>query len=93
MKGRDKKRGRSKFVPKGSVKSKLEQLDVRPSKMRGQNFIIYPEVVKGIVDFGDPKPGEKLLEIGPGLGALTEQLIVHGPLTVIEIEERFCNDL
>lgn len=75
------------------AKDVLRDLDVRPSKGRGQNFVIDSSVVRSIVDFGNPQPGEKLVEIGPGLGALTAELYGRGELTVIEIEERFCEEL
>ena len=75
------------------AKDSLRQLRVRPSRERGQNFLIDPAVISTIVDFGNPLAGQALVEIGPGLGALTEQLHRIGPLTVIEIEDRFCQDL
>lgn len=75
------------------VKEKLQQVRVRPKKERGQNFLISPSVISEIVSFGDPAPEEKLVEIGPGLGALTGALAVISPLTVIEIELQFCRDL
>lgn len=65
-------------------------LSVTPSKERGQNFIINPFVVEKIVQFGAPQPNEKLVEIGPGLGALTSALVGVAPLTIVEIEPRFC---
>ena len=75
------------------AKDQLRHLNVRPSKSRGQNFIIDPEVIQAIVDFGAPRPEESILEIGPGLGALTKVLRAVAPLTVIEIEQRFCDEL
>lgn len=75
------------------IKDKLKELDHLPKKSRGQNFLIDQSVIKDIVAFGDPKKGEKLVEIGPGLGALTQELVPFGNLTVIEIEDKFCNEL
>ena len=75
------------------VKSKLKQLEVRPSKERGQNFVVSDEVISGILEFGAPQPNENLIEIGPGLGALTEGLFAVAPLKVIEIESKFCVEL
>ncbi len=76
------------------AKDQLRDLGVAPSKQRGQNFIIEPTVLTQIVEFGAPQRGEQLVEIGPGLGALTERLLAVDPaLTVIEIEEQFCRDL
>lgn len=44
-------------------------------------------IIDGIVDAIDPKPGEALVEIGPGLGAMTDPLVARsGKLTVIELD-------
>lgn len=86
--------GRGDEFPMRRVKQSLRELNVRPSKQRGQNFLIEPAVLDTIIDFGAPAKGESLVEIGPGLGALTERLAGFGlPLTVIEIERSFCADL
>lgn len=76
-----------------SVKRSLNQLGLKPSKQRGQNFCVDESVIANIVEFGKPQPGENLLEIGPGLGALTEALSRYGRLTLIEIEPKFCREL
>ena len=75
------------------AKDKLKHLDVRPTRSRGQSFLIDQTFIQAILDFGQPKSGENLLEIGPGLGALTERLLEKGSLKVVEIEEKFCHDL
>lgn len=75
------------------AKDSLSRVSVRPSKERGQNFLIDPDVINRIIAFGAPTAGETTIEIGPGLGALTKELIKVGPLTVIEIEEKFCQEL
>jgi 16S rRNA (adenine1518-N6/adenine1519-N6)-dimethyltransferase len=79
--------------PPRRVKDTLSDLAINPSKARGQNFLIAPGALAAIVEFGKPRADESLLEIGPGLGALTSELIRVAPLTVIEIEERFCDEL
>lgn len=75
------------------AKDELNLLDLHPSKGRGQNFLINPEVIDQILNFGAPQSSENLLEIGPGLGALTEVLQKMGSLKVIEIEGKFCDHL
>lgn len=75
------------------AKDRLRDLDVRPSKERGQNFIVDSEVLHSIVHFGNPAPQDRIVEIGPGLGALTKELSGFANLTLIEIEEKFCQDL
>lgn len=56
-------------------------------KRFGQNFLADPHYVARIVDAIDPRPGDNLVEIGPGLAALTRLLIERaGHLTAIEID-------
>lgn len=56
-------------------------------KRFGQHFLADESVTEAIVDAIDPKPGEPLVEIGPGLGALTNPLLARcGRLTVIELD-------
>jgi 16S rRNA (adenine1518-N6/adenine1519-N6)-dimethyltransferase len=53
----------------------------------GQNFLADPHYIARIIAAVDPRPGENLVEIGPGLGALTEGLIeCAGHITAIEID-------
>jgi 16S rRNA (adenine1518-N6/adenine1519-N6)-dimethyltransferase len=53
----------------------------------GQNFLHDPQVIERIVRSIDPRPEDTLVEIGPGLGALTGPLLARcGRLTVIEID-------
>jgi 16S rRNA (adenine1518-N6/adenine1519-N6)-dimethyltransferase len=59
----------------------------RARKRFGQNFLRNPNTIRRIVAAIGPKPGEHLVEIGPGLGALTEPLIeAAGHLTAIELD-------
>ncbi len=56
----------------------------RKQKMLGQNFLIDSNISKRIVDSAEISEGEKVLEIGPGRGALTELLSSKGNLVAIE---------
>ncbi|MCB9029694.1 MAG: ribosomal RNA small subunit methyltransferase A [Deltaproteobacteria bacterium] len=76
-----------------SVKSDLVRLGVKPSKERGQNFLIDSGVVEEIIRFGHPTQEDTIVEIGPGLGALTKELSNFPKLTLIEIESSFCLEL
>jgi 16S rRNA (adenine1518-N6/adenine1519-N6)-dimethyltransferase len=59
----------------------------RHKKQLGQHFLSSPGVVEKILRAIDPKPGEFIVEIGPGAGALTFPLLrAHGALTVIEFD-------
>jgi 16S rRNA (adenine1518-N6/adenine1519-N6)-dimethyltransferase len=53
----------------------------------GQHFLVDNGILGAIVDAIDPMPGQALVEIGPGLGALTDPLVARcGKLTVIELD-------
>lgn len=75
------------------VKDTLRRLDVRPTKTRGQNFVIDPSVSRSIVEFAAIPADAHVVEIGPGLGSLTEALPAVRALTLIEVEPRFCEEL
>ena len=56
-------------------------------KRFGQHFLTDPAVIAAIVEAIDPRPGEALVEIGPGFGALTDPLVARlGHLTVVELD-------
>ena len=56
-------------------------------KRFGQHFLTDGAIIDRIVDTIDPKPGEVLIEIGPGLGAMTDPLVARsGRLMVIELD-------
>jgi len=58
-----------------------------PRKRFGQHFLSDSAVIEAIVAAIDPKPGQALVEIGPGLGAMTDPLVARcGRLTVIELD-------
>ncbi|MEP6740032.1 MAG: 16S rRNA (adenine(1518)-N(6)/adenine(1519)-N(6))-dimethyltransferase RsmA [Caldimonas sp.] len=59
----------------------------RARKRFGQHFLVDGSVIDRIVDGIDPRPGQALIEIGPGRGALTFALLERTPaLTVIELD-------
>jgi 16S rRNA (adenine1518-N6/adenine1519-N6)-dimethyltransferase len=56
-------------------------------KRFGQHFLVDSAVLDAIVRAIDPRPGQAIVEIGPGLGALTQPLVERcGRLTVIELD-------
>ena len=58
-----------------------------PRKRFGQHFLSDPAIIDGIVRAIDPRPGQAMVEIGPGLAALTQPLVERlGQLTVIELD-------
>ncbi|HTP98107.1 MAG TPA: 16S rRNA (adenine(1518)-N(6)/adenine(1519)-N(6))-dimethyltransferase RsmA [Casimicrobiaceae bacterium] len=59
----------------------------RARKRFGQNFLADPHFVRRIVDAVDPVPGDNIVEIGPGLAALTAELVARaGHIAAIEID-------
>lgn len=59
----------------------------RARKRFGQHFLADASVVEAIVECIAPRPGEALVEIGPGLGALTAPLLARcGALSAIELD-------
>ena len=62
-----------------------------PRKRFGQHFLTDTALIDAIIDLIDPQPGDTLVEIGPGLGAMTLPLLARMregslPLTVIELD-------
>jgi 16S rRNA (adenine1518-N6/adenine1519-N6)-dimethyltransferase len=56
-------------------------------KRFGQHFLTDAAVIEAIVAAIDPRPGEALVEIGPGLGAMTDPLVARsGRLAVVELD-------
>lgn len=58
-----------------------------PRKRFGQHFLADAAVIDAIVGLIDPRPGQALVEIGPGLGAMTDPLVARCErLTVVELD-------
>ena len=57
------------------VKKILAQIGVSPTKSKGQNFLVDDTVAEREVEYLQIRQGETVLEVGPGLGVLTERLV------------------
>lgn len=66
-------------------RSVLRRQGIRPTRSMGQNFLIEPEVVAAIVDVAQAGAGDNVVEVGPGLGILTRELLTRGS-NVLAIE-------
>lgn len=65
----------------------LAAAGLRPRKRWGQHFLCDPDVARRIVETALPEPGATVLEIGPGLGALTDELAARAAwLYLIEVD-------
>ncbi len=63
-------------------------------KRLGQNFLIDPNILRKIAAAIDPRPEEEIIEIGPGRGALTEELLKAGAIVhAIELDDDLIEDL
>ncbi len=66
----------------------LAQVGVRPRKSRGQNFLVQTAVAERIVAAAAIEPHDAVIEIGPGLGILTDRIAARpcASLTLIELD-------
>ena len=66
-----------------------KRFDIKMSKKLGQNFLIKRGIVDEIVHAAELTPGEHVLEVGPGIGTLTQGLAQSGAdVTAIELDRR-----
>jgi 16S rRNA (adenine1518-N6/adenine1519-N6)-dimethyltransferase len=76
------------------IRALAAQLDVRPAKSLGQNFVIDANVCRKIVRLAGVRPEDVALEIGPGLGSLTLALLDEAAQVIaIEIDDRLATQL
>lgn len=60
----------------------------------GQHFLHDPQIIEQILSVANPTAGERILEIGPGRGALTYPLLLSGArVTAVEVDEKLANAL
>ena len=66
----------------------------RTKKRLGQNFLIDGEVIQDIIDYANISPEDTVLEIGPGVGFVTEQLIKYAKKVIaVELDEEAVKEL
>lgn len=59
------------------VRAQLAALGVRPNRTLGQNFLIDRNILNILIGLGDLGAGDAVLEVGPGLGVLTRELLAR----------------
>ena len=71
-------------------RSSLTSIGVRPTKSRGQNFLVQAAIANRIVDAARLASTDSVIEIGPGLGILSERIAAHSiaRFTLVELEPR-----
>lgn len=82
----------------GIIVSKMNYFDraryFRTKKRLGQNFLIDGEVIQDIISFANIQPEDTVVEIGPGVGFVTEQLVKYAKkVIVIELDEEAIAEL
>ncbi len=66
----------------------------RTKKRLGQNFLVNPDVIADIIDFAKITKDDVVLEIGPGVGFVTEQLVKHAKKVIaVELDEEAIKEL
>jgi 16S rRNA (adenine1518-N6/adenine1519-N6)-dimethyltransferase len=77
------------IADKGVTKHILRAFDLHASRRLGQNFLISPGVVRAVVEAAAIERGDHVLEIGPGIGTLTQGLLEAGAhVTAVELDKK-----
>ncbi len=70
-----------------TTRSLLQSLQHAPRKLLGQNFLVDSNIVRKSIAMADLQAGETVVEIGPGLGTLTQELLASGvKLHAVELD-------
>ena len=76
-------------MKKAELSALMDSLGIAPSKKLGQNFLIDDNFLDSIIRIADIKPDDKVIEVGPGFGALTERLLKTGAsVAAIEFDRK-----
>lgn len=72
----------------------IPQSSTRPIKSLGQNFLVDPWIIHSIITAISPQPEQEIIEIGPGHGAITNDLLANcSKLLAIEIDYNLASNL
>ena len=76
-------------IQPGEIRRLLTSIGVAPYKGWGQHFLADPGVPRRMVEIAGIEPGDAVIEVGPGLGILTEALLRAGAeVTAVEVDPR-----
>jgi 16S rRNA (adenine1518-N6/adenine1519-N6)-dimethyltransferase len=82
-------RGPRRTLTPSSLRSLAERHAIRPRKSLGQHFLIEPNLARRIAELAGPGPGDRVVEVGPGLGSLTVALALTGAdVVAVEVDPR-----
>src|SRR3954466_9799969 len=77
------------YITPTRVRAALRALELRPTRGMGQNFLIDSDTLGAIVDAAELTPDTTVIEVGPGLGVLTWELLNHaGHVVAVELDRR-----
>ena len=80
-------------IPTG-VAARLRELGLRPRKGLGQHFLVSPGVVRRILEAAEVGPDQAIVEVGPGLGILTQALAQAGAQVIgVELDQELAGAL
>ena len=86
--------GPSHLLGPSEVRALADRLGLRPTKQRGQNFVIDANTVRRIVREAGVDAADTVVEVGPGLGSLTLALLETGAaVTAIEVDPLLAGEL
>ncbi len=72
------------------IQEKMLQLDIQPKRSLGQNFLVSDAIIEKILREVEKQKPEFIVEVGPGLGSLTEGLLqVPAKLQLLELDHKF----
>jgi 16S rRNA (adenine1518-N6/adenine1519-N6)-dimethyltransferase len=72
-----------------NIKELCKELQILPKKSKGQNFLINRDILASIIEAANLQKTDTVLEIGPGLGILTEELIKRaGKVVAVEVDRK-----
>ncbi len=82
------------LTSKRVIKNLLKKHKIRPSKWLGQNFLIDKSVIKKVIKAAELCPEDIILEIGPGIGAITQELAKRAKkIIAVEKDPKMCKIL
>jgi 16S rRNA (adenine1518-N6/adenine1519-N6)-dimethyltransferase len=77
------------YLSPSVVRAALQRLNIQPTRGMGQNFLVNAHALQNIVDAAELAPDDVVLEVGPGLGVLTWELLQHtAHVVAVELDKR-----